>query len=43
MKTLKLYKCPACGYYDFNGEECYACGYHRQSVYVNVYVLKGER
>ena len=22
-----LFRCPACGYYDFNGIECYACGY----------------
>lgn len=22
-----LYQCPACGYYAFNGIECYDCGY----------------
>ena len=34
MKTInikldlsRLYRCPACGYYDFNGLECYACGF----------------
>lgn len=27
MKNLKLYKCPRCGYYAFNGSECYDCGY----------------
>lgn len=23
----RLMRCPACGYWDFNGIECYACGY----------------
>jgi len=22
-----LYRCPACGYYAFNGIECFDCGY----------------
>ena len=25
--VIGLWRCPACGYYDFNGIECYACGY----------------
>jgi rRNA maturation protein Nop10 len=24
----RLDRCPACGYYGFNGEECFDCGYH---------------
>jgi hypothetical protein len=23
----KLYRCPSCGYYAFNGQYCYDCGY----------------
>lgn len=25
--NLKLSKCPVCGYYGFNGYECFDCGY----------------
>lgn len=25
----KLSRCPSCGYYAFNGIECFDCGYHR--------------
>ena len=25
----KLYRCPACGYYAYNGIECYDCGYSK--------------
>src|SRR5690606_13336242 len=25
----RLSKCPSCGYYAFNGQECYDCGYTR--------------
>ena len=27
ISNCGLYRCPACGYYDFNGIECYACGF----------------
>lgn len=30
MRLLwRLLKCPACGYYAFNGIECFDCGYRR--------------
>lgn len=29
IDTTSLYRCPACGYYGFNGQECYDCGYTR--------------
>lgn len=24
-----LFRCPACGYFAFDGTECFDCGYHR--------------
>lgn len=29
INTIKkrLYRCPICRYYSFNGQECYDCGY----------------
>lgn len=27
LAIYRLSKCPSCGYYAFNGQECYDCGY----------------
>jgi ribosomal protein L32 len=29
MINIKLSKCPVCGYYAFNGIECFDCGYKK--------------
>lgn len=29
LELCSLFRCPVCGYYDFNGIECYACGFRR--------------
>jgi ribosomal protein L32 len=26
-ELCSLMRCPACGYYDFDGHQCWACGY----------------
>ena len=29
-RLCSLLRCPACGYWAFNGIECFDCGYRRQ-------------
>lgn len=34
MGAPKLHRCPACGYYGFDGRECFDCGYRRAGLWL---------